>query len=106
MREATTLSALLAAGALVTLMSMDVAVAADREYRYARADLASAGGAEHIYAEINEIAEDVCYDQYGGSRLVTYRAERERCIDEVVENLVADIDDPRLSRVHARYARR
>jgi UrcA family protein len=106
MREATTITALLAAGALITMISASPAAASDREYRFAGADLSNASGVEHVYSEIYEIAEEICDEQYDGSRLVRYRAERERCIVEVVDDLVVEVDHPRLSRVHAREAGR
>jgi len=68
--------------------------------RYAPTELATDAGVLNVYDRIHGVAKDICAEQYGGPKLVKYRASRERCIDNVVEYLVEEVGDARLSEIH------
>ena len=90
------------AGALVlSVVSMGQSIASDHEFRYAQAELATEGGAIDVYARIARLAADVCDERLGRHSLVKKRAAHDRCEAEVIENLVTDINDPRLTYLHA-----
>jgi|GEM_PF-2261591 len=92
---------MLAGAATLSSMSIEPANAENHEVRYAASELSTISGAEHVYSEIHATAIEVCGEEYGGHRLVKYRAERERCIVEVVDELVSEVNHPQLSSVHA-----
>ncbi len=97
---------ILAGVATLTFMSINAAYAQDREFRYATAELSTLSGAERIYSRIQDTANKLCGEEYGGFRLVTHAPERKRCIDEIVRELVTEINHPQLDRVHAASGRR
>jgi len=97
---------MLAGVATLSFMSINAAYAQDREFRYATAELSSLSGAENIYSRIQDTANKLCGDEYGGFRLVTHAAERERCVVDVVRELVTEINHPRLNQVHTALGRR
>lgn len=90
----------LAGAAALSMISVGDGYANDHQLRYAQAELSTDAGALNVYSRINEIAQDVCGEQYGGPKLVKYRAARERCIDNVVEYLVEEVGDARLTEIH------
>ncbi len=92
---------MLAGAATLNSMSIEPANAENHEVRYDANELLTISGAEHVYSEIHATAIEVCGEEYGGHRLVKYRAERERCIVEVVDELVSEVNHPQLSTVHA-----
>ena len=59
-------------------------------FRYATSELSTLSGAENIYSRIQDTANKLCVDEYGGFRLVTHAAERERCVVDVVRELVTE----------------
>lgn len=95
------------AGALaLSAASVGGAQAADYQLRYNTAELASADGAAGIYERIQHAAADYCNDRYGRQSIVKYRAARDRCVSNVVEDLVRQVNDPRLNDLHASAAPR
>lgn len=104
MSQKATLIAMLAGAALFTSLTMTTASADEHALRYAPSELDSIAGAQHVYSEIISAAEDICSDRYGGHRLVRYRAQYERCIIEVTDDLVRRVDAPLLYEVHLQAA--
>ncbi len=92
---------MLAGAATLTSLSMGTAFAGDRDVRFNETELSSVSGAEKVYSRITAAAIEVCSEEYGGHRLVKYRAERERCIVEVVDEAIASVDYPILQEIHA-----
>lgn len=88
------------AAAALSLMSAGAGYADGHQLRYAPTELSTDSGALNVYNRIHEVAQDVCGEQYGGPKLVKYRASRERCIDNIVEYLVEEVGDQRLSEIH------
>ena len=91
----------LAGAAALSVMSAGHSYASDHELRYARAELATDSGAIEVYGRIARLAADVCDERLGRQTLVRNRAGHDRCEAEIIESLVSDIDDPRLSYLHA-----
>ena len=91
----------IAALATLSFMSVDAASAKDHQFRYAVNELSTLSGAESVYSRITDAAIEFCGEEYGGFRLVTHRLERDRCIEDVIEDLVVEISHPQLDRVHA-----
>ncbi len=96
------LMVMLAGAATLSSMSIDVAYAENQEIRYTASELSTVSGAEHVYSDIHAVAVEICGEEYGGHRLVKYRAERERCIIDLVDTLVSEVSDPVLSQVHVK----
>jgi UrcA family protein len=90
----------LAGAAVLSMFSVGDGYANDHQLRYAPAELSTDAGVINVYDRIHGVAKNVCGEQYGGPKLVKYRASRERCIDNVVEYLVEEVGDARLSEIH------
>lgn len=97
---------ILAGVATLTLMSINASFAQDREFRYATSEHSTLSGAEKIYSRVHDTAIELCGEEYGGFRLVTHAAERERCVNDVIRELVAEINHPQLDQLHAASGRR
>lgn len=97
---------ILAGAATLSAMSVGTTYAQGQQLRYAPSELSTLSGTEEVYSRIHEAAIELCGEEYGGFRLVTHKAERERCVVEVVREFVSEIDHPRLDQVHADAALR
>ena len=92
----------IAALATLSFMSAEVAYAKDHQLRYTASELSTISGAENVYSRITDAAIAFCGEAYGGFRLVTHRLERDRCIEDVIEDAITEINHPQLSDVHTR----
>lgn len=99
-RNITLVVAFLTAGAM--LASVSSSFAAERQLRFSEEQLANDSGATAAYEQIVQISEEICIENFDGARLVRYRAERERCIIELVDQAITDAENPALSAIHAR----
>ncbi|GJL92883.1 UrcA family protein [Hyphococcus sp.] len=90
----------IASAAALSMFSVSDSYANDHQLRYAPVELTTDSGVLNVYNRIHEVAQDVCGEQFGGPKLVKYRASRERCVDNVVEYLVEEVGDARLSEIH------
>lgn len=81
------------------------ASADDLELRYARSELATDSGAADVYRRIQDVAANVCNDRFGRHSIVKYRAARERCVTDIVKELVGQVSDPRIDDLHAASVR-
>lgn len=95
------ISSVLAGVVVLSAVMAGHGYANDHELRYARAELTTDSGAVEVYGRILKVAANVCDEQLGRQTLVRNRVEHDRCEAEIVEKLVNDIDDPRLSYLHA-----
>ncbi len=103
MSQKTKTATLFAAAALMACASLTQAHAGAYELRFAEAALSTDSGVERLYGEIVAVAEEYCDDYFRGYRMVRNRANRERCVDDVIVDIVSDIDHPRLYEEHARW---
>ncbi len=96
----------MAGAAALSILSVGETRASDHQLRYAAAELTTDSGAINVYSRIQELAKEVCNDRYGRHSIVKARAVRDRCEADVIEELVSDIGDPRLDKLHAANGRR
>ena len=96
----------MAGAAALSILSVGETRASDHQLRYAAVELTTNSGAINVYSRIQELAKEVCNDRYGRHSIVKARAVRDRCEANVIEELVSDIGDPRLDKLHAANGRR
>ena len=91
----------LAGAAALSFMSLSAASAADHHLQYNAQELETVYGAKNVYKRIAGVARAACGDEYRGAKLVKYRSERDRCVAERVQELVATVDHPHVYEAHA-----
>ena len=80
--------------------------ATDLELRYARSELATDNGADEVYRRIQDVAANVCNERFGRHSIVKYRAARDRCVADAIDDLVSQVNDSRVNDLHAAGAPR
>jgi len=67
--------------------------------KFDRADFATTSGANAVYDRINTAAWHVCRDMYKANT-TPEALQRLQCIDELVDDAVEDVDNPKLTAIH------
>ena len=92
----------LAAGAAMTSFAFAGAAYAG-DLAYAPTELSSDAGVNDVYHRIQVAAARKCDDRLNHDSVVKYRAVRDRCVSDVVDELVHKVNDSRLDRIHAEH---
>lgn len=90
----------LAAGALMASFSF-VGAAYAGDVEYAPDELKSDSGVNDVYHRIQVAAASKCEARLNHNSVIKYRAVRDRCVSDLVDDLVAQVDDPQLDALHA-----
>ena len=69
------------------------------EFDFSPVEISSETGAKEVYEELEEMIEENCEPVELKMRL-QHRAATQQCIDNTIEQTVADLDQPELTAVH------
>ena len=92
------LVAVTAGAALMSVAFTSASYAGD--ISYASFELTTDEGAGAVYQRIQAAAKQKCDDRLNHDSVIKYHAVRERCVSDVVEELVNQVNDPRLDKIH------
>ncbi len=91
-----------AAGAAALSIGFTTAsFADDAKLHYASAELTTQSGAMDVYRRIQDVAVQTCDARLKHDSVVKYRAVHESCVSNVVDELVAKVNDARVDSIHA-----
>ena len=94
-----TFAAACAALTALTGLAITPANASDIKFRFHTYELKSEAGAKVVYKRLTNRVENHCYS--GGPRFLSGTIGADKCIDSAMNDLVAKIDHPRLTQIHA-----
>ena len=92
------LFAVTAGAALMSVAFTSASYAGDLSY--ASSELSTDEGAVGVYKRIQVAAEQKCDGRLNHDSVIKYHAVRERCVSDVVDELVNQVNDPRLDKIH------
>lgn len=93
---------LTAAGAAALSIGFSTAsFAGEAKLHYASAELTTQSGAMDVYHRIQGVAAKTCDARLNHDSVIKYSAVRERCVETVVDELVAKVNDARIDSIHA-----
>lgn len=99
----------LAAAALIITPAKATPFGGEVPFKFQTHELETSGGVANLYSRLQRKAEVACTT--AGARPMTVRRLEQKCIDQLTDELVANIDHARLSALHernddsSRYAR-
>ncbi len=67
---------------------------------YAPAELSTENGVLDVYQRIQAAANRTCDDRLNHDSVIKYHKVRDRCVSDVVDELVHKVNDPRLDKIH------
>lgn len=91
---------LITAVAGAAALSVALGATAQADMAYAPEELSTEQGAANLYQRIQATAETQCDSRLNHDSVIKYRAVRDRCVSDVVDDLVHKVNDPRLEKIH------
>ncbi|WP_428408957.1 UrcA family protein [Hyphococcus sp.] len=86
--------------AAAAALSVAFSAPAFADMSYAPAELTTEQGATDVYQRIQAAAESTCDSRLNHDSVIKYRKVRDRCVSDVVDQLVHKVNDPQLDKIH------
>ncbi|WP_375202729.1 UrcA family protein [Hyphococcus sp.] len=81
-------------------LSIAFSAPAFADMAYAPAELSTEHGAMDVYERIQATAVNTCDSRLNHDSVIKSRKVRDRCVSDVVDQLVHKVNDPRIEKIH------
>lgn len=86
--------------AVAAVLSVAFSTPGFADMAYAPAELSTDNGALDVYQRIQVAAKRTCDNRLNHDSVIKYHKVRDRCVSDVVAELVHKVNDPRLDKIH------